>query len=100
MSFERRGYAREVAERWWFAMGGLSPAPATVDAALRRRNELGVVLAIRTERKGKFWNVVERQVRRSNDCVVDITRSLRCIVANSREAAAGKPIAIDDEVPF
>jgi hypothetical protein len=44
--------------------------------------------------------VVERQVQRSDDTVVDITRNCRCFVAGSREAAAATPITLDDEVNF
>ena len=65
ISLQRTGYAREMAERWWYAMGGSAPAPLTVAQALQRTGELSsVARAIVVARDGKFWRVVERRLRR------------------------------------
>jgi DNA repair protein RadD len=63
ISLQRTGYAREMAERWWFAMGGHAPAPYTVVEALQRTDELSDVLAIVVVRDGRFWRVIERRLR-------------------------------------
>jgi DNA repair protein RadD len=44
--FERQGYARTCAERWWYALSGSAPVPATVAEALQRQHELDPVVAI------------------------------------------------------
>src|SRR5262245_7277305 len=100
LSLERQGYARLMAERWWSVMGGLAPAPASVEAALMRCDEIDVVTHIVVTRSGKFWNVVERRVRRPDGSLVEINRGCHCYTAHSREAAAALPISINDEVPY
>jgi DNA repair protein RadD len=100
LSLERRGYAREMAERWWFAMGGLAPAPASIENALTRSDEIDVVTHIVVTRDGKFWNVIERRVRRPDGSLIEINQGCHCYTAHSREAAAAQPISINDEVPY
>ena len=65
VSFERQGYPRTCAERWWYALGGSAPVPVTVDEALQRQHELDPVVAIAVARNGRFWNVTDRRVRRA-----------------------------------
>jgi DNA repair protein RadD len=99
ISLERHGsYARTCAERWWFAMGGIEPAPPTVQEAIERFDELDEPIEIATARNGKFWNIVERRVRRADGSTVEIDRHYRCWTINSRAAAA--PPSINDEVPW
>jgi DNA repair protein RadD len=101
ISLERAGYARTCAEKWWFAMGGQAPVPATVLEALGRRGEIDEPVEIAIVRNGKFWNVSERRVRRPDDSIVEIDRQLRCWTLNSRAAAAAAPPPeINDEIPF
>ena len=98
VSLERQGYAREMAERWWFAMGGQAPVPSTVAQALQRTDELDTVIAITVARNGKFWNVVEKRVMRPDGSKVDVNRWGRCVVA--REGPPPVRVPINDEVPF
>jgi DNA repair protein RadD len=101
ISLERQGYARTCAEKWWFAMGGLSPVPATVLEAIDRHGEIDEPVEIAIIRNGKFWNVAERRVRRTDDSIVEVDRQLRCWTHNSRaEAAAAPPPPINDEITF
>jgi DNA repair protein RadD len=97
-SLERLGYAREMAERQWFALGGSAPVPATVDAAVQRIGELDPIVAITVARNGKFWNVIEKRVLRPDGSKVDINRWGRCTVAQDRVVAP--PPLINDEVRF
>jgi DNA repair protein RadD len=64
LSFERGGFARDMARRWWGAMGGHGPIPQTVNDALNRLHELSPVLAIRIVRENKYWRVINRRVSR------------------------------------
>jgi DNA repair protein RadD len=97
VSLQRTGYAREMAERWWYAMGGNPPVPFTVAQSLERIDELDAVVAIVVNRNGKFWNVVERRVRRRDDSKVEINRYCRCLPAYRPPAL---PPSINDEVPY
>jgi DNA repair protein RadD len=97
VSLQRTGYAREMAERWWYAMGGRAPAPYTVADALQRTDELSDVLAIVVVRDGKFWRVIERRLRRPDGSEVEVDRHCRCLVAHRPPPA---PPVIDDEVPY
>jgi hypothetical protein len=97
LSFQRTGYAREMAERWWYAMGGCAPAPFTVEEALQRTAELSAVLAIIIAPDGKYWRVVERRLRRSDGSEVDVNRHCRCFAAHRRPSTAPQ---INDEVVF
>jgi DNA repair protein RadD len=97
ISLQRTGYAREMAERWWFAMGGRSPVPPTVAQALQRIGELHRVLAIVVARDGKYWRVVERRLRRPDGSEVEINRHNRVFVAHR---PALPPPQINDEVPY
>jgi DNA repair protein RadD len=99
ISLQRTGYARTCAEKWWFAMGGLAPAPATVPEALERRDEIDEPVEIAITLNGKFWNVAERRVRRPDGSVIEVDRQFRCWAFNSRAAAAViPPPPINDEV--
>ena len=97
ISLQRTGYAREMAERWWYAMGGCAPTPYAVAQAMQRAAELSEVLAIVVTRDGKFWRVVERRLRRSDGSEVEVNRHCRCLVAHRLLPA---PPQIDDEVLF
>ena len=97
VSLERAGYAREMAERWWYAMGGRAPAPFTVVEALERTDELSAVLAIIVTPDGKYWRVVERRLRRADGSEVEVNRYCRCLVANRPPVAAPQ---INDEVLY
>jgi DNA repair protein RadD len=97
VSLQRTGYAREMAERWWYAMGGNAPTPFTVAQALERIGELSEVLAIVVVRDGKYWRVVERRLRRNDGSEVEVNRYCRCIVAH-RPPVTSPPI--NDEVRY
>jgi DNA repair protein RadD len=97
ISLQRTGYAREMAERWWYAMGGRFPVPSTVAQAVQRIAELSRVLAIVVARDGKFRRVVERRLRRPDGSEVEVNRHNRVYVAH-RPALA--PPQINDEVQY
>jgi DNA repair protein RadD len=96
ISLQRTGYAREMAERWWYAMGGRAPAPCMVAQAMQRADELSQVLAIVVARDGKFWRVVERRLRRPDGSEVEVSRQCRCFVAHRLLPAP----QINDEVSY
>jgi DNA repair protein RadD len=100
LSIERQGYAREMAERAWFALGGCAPVPMTVAQALARTDELDSITAITVVRNGRFWNVDERRVRRRDGNLVEVNRHYRCWTARSREEATSIKIPINDEIPW
>ena len=102
VSFERQGYPRTCAERWWYALGGSAPIPVTVDEALQRQHELDPVVAIAVVRSGRFWNVTDRRVRRSDGSVVEVDRHYRCWVIETRADAARALAAtpINDAILF
>jgi DNA repair protein RadD len=101
VSLERQGYARACAEKWWFAMGGQAPVPATVLEAIARRGELDEPVEIAIYRNGKFWNVSERRVRRRDDSIVEVDSRYHCWTLDSRAAAAAAPPPpIDDVIPW
>jgi DNA repair protein RadD len=73
ISFESlNGYARSFAQRWWIAMGGLSPVPVSVIEAIMRRSELGRVTEIQVEREGQYWRISRRRVLRNEGTLVEI----------------------------
>ena len=100
--FERQGYARTCAERWWYALSGSAPVPATVAEALQRQHELDPVVAIAVTRNGRFWNVIDRRVRRPDGSVVEVDRHHRCWVIETRADAARALAAtpINDAILF
>jgi len=102
VSFERQGYPRTCAERWWYALGGSAPIPVTVDEALQRQHELDPVVAIAVVRSGRFSNVTDRRVRRSDGSVVEVDRHYRCWVIETRADAARALAAtpINDAILF
>jgi DNA repair protein RadD len=102
VSFERHGYARTCAERWWYAMGGSAPVPATVNEALQRQPQIDSVVAVAVVRNGRFWNVTDRRVRRSDGSVVEVDRHYRCWVIETRADAARALAAtpINDAILF
>lgn len=71
---EHAGYARERAERWWFAMGGRAPVPETVDEALSRIGELSPIQAIMVARDGQYWNVIAHRLRCRDGREVSVNR--------------------------
>jgi DNA repair protein RadD len=96
ISLQRGGYAREMAERWWFSMGGNAPAPLTVAQALQRTGELDEVLAIMAAREGKYWRVINRRLRRDDDSEVEVNRYYRLVAPHSPVTSP----PINDEVRF
>jgi DNA repair protein RadD len=102
VSLERQGYARTCAEKWWFAMGGESPVPATVAEALDRTDEIGRPFEIAIYRNGQWWNVSDRRVERSDGAMVEVDRNLNTWVKGSREAAfeTMRREPINDEIPY
>jgi hypothetical protein len=58
--------------------------------------ELDPVVAIAVTRNGRFWNVIDRRVRRPDGGVVEVDRHYRCWVIETRADAArtlaGSPI--------
>lgn len=57
ITLEHAGYAQARAQTWWSRLGGLTPAPRTVDEALKRAGELEIPKQITIARDGKFWRV-------------------------------------------
>ena len=102
VSFERQGYPRTCAERWWYALGGSAPVPVTVDEALQRQHELDPVVAIAVARNGRFWNVTDRRVRRADGSVIEVDRHHHCWVIETRADAARTLAAtpINDAILF
>jgi DNA repair protein RadD len=101
VSLQRAGYARTMAEKWWFAMGGPAPAPATVLEAIERRDEIDEPVEVTMARNGRFWNVLDRRVRRPDGSIVEIDRHFHCWTHNSRaQAAAMPPPPYNDEIPY
>jgi DNA repair protein RadD len=97
ISLQRTGYAREMAERWWFAMGGRSPVPFTVTQALQRTAELSDVTAVVVARDGKYWRVQECRVRRPDGSEIEINRHYRGFAAHRPPPPSP---SINDEVPY
>jgi DNA repair protein RadD len=87
ISFQRQGYARALAEKWWFAFGGKAPAPATVVEAIDRSDEIGRPVEIAVYRNDRWWNVSDRRVLRKDGTMVEIDRHLNCWIPQSVEAA-------------
>jgi hypothetical protein len=71
-------YALSFAQRWWVAMGGRSPVPASVAEAIVRRSELGRVLEIQVNRDGQWWRINRRRVLRNDGMLVEIDSKYRC----------------------
>ena len=94
--------ARSFAERFWFAFDGDDPVPLTVDEAFGRSRELSRPIEISVTRDGKFWNVVERRVRRPDGSVVEVDRSYQTWTMNSRADAMTdlKHTPINDAIPY
>jgi predicted TIM-barrel fold metal-dependent hydrolase len=74
----------------------------TVDEALQRQHELDPVVAIAVTRNGRFWNVIDRRVRRPDGGVVEVDRHYRCWVIETRADAARALAAtpINDAILF
>ena len=49
--------AQKVASAKWLAMGGRHPPPRTVNAAIRRANELSTEIEIQVRFDGRYWQV-------------------------------------------
>jgi DNA repair protein RadD len=63
LALQHSGTARTIAGVRWRELGGPSPAPATVEEAISRRNELATDADIALQRDGKYWRVIARRVR-------------------------------------
>jgi DNA repair protein RadD len=102
ISIERQGYARARAERWWFAMGGEPPVPATVTEALGRTYELARPVEILVYRNDRWWNVSDRRVLRPDGSIVEIDRNLNTWTRGSRQAAfeAMRREPLNDSIPY
>lgn len=55
--FEHGGYAAQRAALWWYRMGGLAPAPGTVQNAQARLDELRQPSEVQVRREGKFTRI-------------------------------------------
>jgi DNA repair protein RadD len=97
ISFERDGFAREMAVRWWHALCGRSPVPETVSEALERLSELAPVLAIKVTREGKWWRVIGHRLRRHDGAEIDVDRWNRWLPVPDMRPT--KEI-VDDEIRF
>jgi DNA repair protein RadD len=102
VAFEHRGFARTMAENFWFAHGGEQPVPVTVDEALARQGELDLAYEIAVIRNGQWWKVVERRVRRSGGKCVEVDRNYQIWTINSRATAFDKlkETPINDSIPY
>jgi DNA repair protein RadD len=79
ISFESvNAYARSFAQRWWTAMGGRSPVPASLAEAVARQQELGQTIEIQVIRDGQFWRINRRRVLRPDGVLVEIDSKYRC----------------------
>jgi hypothetical protein len=79
VSFEStNAYARSFAQRWWVAMGGQSPVPASVAEAVARQQELGQTIEIQVIRDGQWWRINRRRVLRPDFGLVEIDSKYRC----------------------
>jgi DNA repair protein RadD len=74
LSFERRGYPRGMAEKWWYALGGTSPVPATVQEAIDRCEEIDRPYELTVFRNGDFWNIDNRRVMRTDGTMIEMDR--------------------------
>jgi DNA repair protein RadD len=102
VAFEHRGTARSFAERFWFALGGSTPVPLTVDEAIERIGELDEPVEISVARDGGFWRVLERRIRRSDGSLVEVDRFYQIWTLHSRATAAAelRQSPINDEIPW
>jgi DNA repair protein RadD len=67
LALEHEGYAREVAERKWRALGGELPVPQSVAEALSRVGELASVTHIAIQHDGQHWQVINHRITRAPD---------------------------------
>jgi DNA repair protein RadD len=98
LSFQRQGWPRTLAERWWFAMGGSAPAPRLVSDALARTSELGRVTEISVYRDGRWWRVAERRLESGTE----IDQHYQAWAPGSRQAAYDtmRRTPYNDSVPY
>lgn len=61
LCFEHTGGARDVAHKKWDELRGEMPAPAAVDEALERADELMRPSEIMIARDGQFWRIVAKR---------------------------------------
>jgi DNA repair protein RadD len=100
VSFESyNAYARQFAERWWSAMGGLSPVPLSVAEAIARQSELRRVLEIQVSREGQFWRIDRRRVLRSDGVLVEIDAKYRYCKIISKTSSEASSSQIPAEAP-
>ncbi len=97
-SFQREGWPRTLAERWWLAMSGREPAPALVSEAIARSGELDQVAEITVYRDGNWWRVAERHLENGTE----IDRHFWTWRSGTRQAAqeAMQHEPFNDEVPY
>jgi DNA repair protein RadD len=102
ISFERNGWPRQLAEKWWFALSGKAPAPVTVAEAIERCDEIDRPVDIAVFRNDRWWNISDRRVIRADGTMVEIDRHFNCWVTNSRQAALEelRKEPINDEIVF
>lgn len=60
ISFEARGYPRQVAEGWWLRRAP-GPVPATVAEAIERRGQMRRVASLKVESNGKYPKILGYQ---------------------------------------
>jgi DNA repair protein RadD len=90
ISFESvNAYARSFAHKWWIAMGGRSPVPASVTEAIARQKELGQVLEIQVIRDGQWWRINRCRVLRPDGAFVEIDAKYR----SSKVTSSQTPLA-------
>jgi hypothetical protein len=63
-AFQHDGVAREIAVEKWRRLGGDLPAPATINEAINRQDELCADVEISVRRAGRYWSVTGQRPRR------------------------------------
>jgi DNA repair protein RadD len=95
---QHAGYARQKAEKWWFAMGGHMPPPGTIDEALQRLHKLHDPSEIVVARDGKFWNVIKRRAFRDDGTEIEIDRNNNVFIPN--RSPPPPPPEMNDGIPY
>lgn len=76
--FGHTGFAKDKADRWWFARGGNSPAPMTALMALQRLEELSrfKTRRIKAKKEGKFSRIESYDLVPANMTVINASGNL------------------------